>query len=79
MFSHSDFNPLIVDIQEQYKAYRTTGKTRAEAVALLKDNYETELQDEDDSVAVMIGLSLALGKKRELTPELVHETRSAIQ
>lgn len=72
------FSPLIDDIQAQYKRYRTSGKNRAESVAIIESSYATELQDDDDHVAVRIGIALSLSKKKELTNEITAKTLVAI-
>lgn len=51
-----DFNPLIVDIQEEYIDYRKSGKGREETLELIRNEYNGELQDDDDRLAVYIGI-----------------------
>ena len=46
-----DFNPLIVDIQEEYIDYRKSGKGRKETLELIRNEYNGELQDDDDRLA----------------------------
>ena len=58
-------SPIIDDVQTQYVKHRRTGKSRTTAIELIHEEYIHELQDVDDSLAVLIGLSLALCKKKE--------------
>lgn len=74
MCSQIEFSPIVGDIQKQYVGYRTAGKSRNDAIAAIKENYAEELQDEDDRIAVMIGLVFSLCKKKELTKEIAVET-----
>lgn len=71
-------HPLVVDIQKRYMDYRMTGKNRKDAIAAIRADYFQELQDIDDCVWVLIGLSLSLSKKKELTAKIANETKSAI-
>ena len=73
-----DFNPLIVDIQEEYIDYRKSGKGREETLELIRNEYNGELQDDDDRLAVYIGLSLGLCNKNELTEDIAVETINEI-
>ena len=59
-------NSIIEDVQNRYIKYRRIGKNRAVAIELIHEDYTEELQDEDDRLAVLMGLSLSLCKKREL-------------
>ena len=70
----NSFTLTIQDIQWYYKGYRTKGKDRATAIAMILDDYENELEDDDEKIAVLIGLSLALCKKKELTKSIADET-----
>ena len=73
-----DFNPLIVDIREEYINYRKSGKGRAETLELIRNKYSGELQDDDDRLAVLIGLSLGLCNKNELIEDIAVETINEI-
>ena len=73
-----DFNPLIVDIREEYINYRKSGKGRAEVLELIRNEYSGELQDDDDRLAVLIGLSLGLCNKNELIEDVAVETINEI-
>ena len=73
-----DFNPLIVDIREEYINYRKSGKGRAEVLELIRNEYSGELQDDDDRLAVLIGLSLGLCNKNELIEDIAVETLNEI-
>ena len=73
-----DFNPLIVDIQEEYIDYRKSGKGREETLELIHNEYNGELQDDDDRLAVYIGLLLGLCNKNELTEDIAVETLNEI-
>ena len=74
-----NFTAIIHEIQHRYVNYRKTGKTRSEAIQIIRENYSQELLDEDDKIAVLIGLSLSLCKKRELIDSIATETLSYIQ
>jgi hypothetical protein len=67
-----------VDIQEEYINYRKNGKNRAETIELLRHEYSGELQDDDDRLAVLIGLSLALCNKNELIDSIAIDTMTEI-
>lgn len=69
--------PMIEDIRLDYFALRES-KTRKEVVAWIKETYAKELQDAEDMVVAMIGLAVALGKKKELTEEIADQTICAI-
>ena len=73
-----DFNPLIVDIQKIYIDQRRNGKGREETIDWIKAEYCTELQDDDDRLAVLIGLSLALCNKNELIDSIAIDTMTEI-
>ena len=73
-----DFNPLIVDIREEYINYRKSGKGRAETLELIRNEYGGELQDDDDRLAVLIGLSLGLCNKKEFIEDIAVETINEI-
>ena len=66
MKTQDSFYLIIKDIEKQYIKYRKLGRTRAEAIELIRQEYARELQDADDRLAVLIRLSLALCKKKEL-------------
>ena len=59
-------DPIVADVQEQYADFRKAGKTREDAVSMIMDSYSSELADLEDSAIVMVGLVLALVKKKEL-------------
>lgn len=73
------FDPMIHDMKLEYESYRRAGKSRAEAIACLKEDYAAELDDTDDRIGIMLGLTLALCTKKELTRELADETLRVIQ
>lgn len=79
MALRNNYSPIIGDIQKEYNDYRAAGKSRADAVHAIKADYAAELRDEEDGAAVMIGLSLSLCRKRELTKEIALETLCAIE
>lgn len=64
----------INDTMSRYKRYRSIGKSRNEVISLLKEEFSAELEDDDDRVAVLIGLTHALCQKRELTSSIAQET-----
>ena len=79
MKTQDSFYLIIKDIEKQYIKYRKLGRTRAEAIELIRQEYARELQDADDRLAVLIGLSLALCKKKELIESIAAETLNEIQ
>lgn len=70
---HNEFAPIISDVQKEYFRYRKLGENRQSAITKVKALYANEMCDDDDSLAVLIGLALALSKKKELTREIVSE------
>lgn len=71
-------DPIVADVQEQYADFRKAGKTREDAVSMIMDSYSSELADLEDSAIVMVGLVLALVKKKELYEGLATYALSAI-
>ena len=67
MNNEHNFVLIVNEVQKQYMNLRTLGKNRETAIATIKHNYIEAMQDEDDSMAVMIGVVLSLCKKKELT------------
>ena len=72
-------NPIIREVQKQYVRYRKKGLGREEAIKEIRTEYAQELCDEDDKIAVLLGLSLALCKKKELFAVLAEETLDELQ
>lgn len=72
-------NPIVEDIIELYAKYRRTGKNRVTAIEQIRKDFAEELQDEEDSLAVLMGLTLSLCKKRELFEPFVSETLNNLQ
>ena len=68
------FNPFIDDMKREYEAYRKMGKTRAETVAYMRDDYAEAMEDDEDRLAILIGLCLGLCKKSELYDDISQET-----
>lgn len=79
MCSDNSISLLVIDIEREYVKYRESGKTRAQAIELLRDEYDQELQDDEERIAVLIGLSLSLCKKKELYESIATETIHEIQ
>ncbi|MBR2223459.1 MAG: hypothetical protein IJ973_03950 [Christensenellaceae bacterium] len=71
-------NPMIVDVKEEYITWRRLGKTREETVSLMREQYDAELQDIDERIEILVGLSLALCKKKELYESIAEETLQEI-
>ena len=67
-------NPIIKDVETQYVRYRKKGNTRSETIEAIRSEYAQELEDADDRVAILIGLSIALCKKNELLESIAKET-----
>lgn len=79
MAIRNSLNPMIEEVKKQYVKHRKMGKTRDEAIELIRVEYAYELQDADDRCAVLIGLSLALCKKKELIESIAMETLDEIR
>ena len=62
--------PQIIDVGDEYKAYRLKGENRDEACKHVIQNYEKELSDLDDAPQIWIGLAKVTGDRHELTSEL---------
>jgi len=73
------FYPLINDLETEYVKHRKMGRGRFEAIELLRNKYAEELEDTDERSIVLIGLSLALCKKKELFEAIAEETMKEIQ
>jgi len=72
------FQGQIEEIHEQYVVCRRSGKNRAEAITELEAFYQEELEDSDDAVKILVCLSSALSKKKELTADIQQRTLAAI-
>lgn len=72
------YEPMIKDVEEMYVKYRKKGCTRSEAIELIRHQYACELEDDDDRVVILIGISLALCKKKELLETIATETLQEI-
>ena len=68
------YNPLIDDIKREYEVHRKNGKTREESVIHIRDDYADAMEDDEDKLAILIGLCLGLCKKSELYDDLAQET-----
>lgn len=66
------------EVQKEYTNLRASGKNRATAISMLKTGYSKEMQDEEDYAAIIIGLFLALCKKKELTKEIAEAARAVV-
>ena len=73
------FNPLVKELETEYIKHRKMGSSRSEAIELLRNKYAEELEDMDERVIVLIGLSLALCKKNELFELIAEETIKEIR
>lgn len=73
MKKEHDLNLMSNDVQKQYANLRKSGKSRDAAITIIKRTYAEATEDEEDSLAVMIGLALSLCKKKELTREIANE------
>jgi len=71
-------NMYVKDIQKEYKEYREKGETRESTLAILRRKYQTELEDEDDRLFILLGLVLALCKKKELIKSIADELTAEI-
>ena len=69
---------IVNEVQKEYTNLRASGKDRATAISMLKDSYNKEMQDEEDYAAIIIGLFLALCKKKELTKEIAEAARTVV-
>ena len=62
---HDFFDSCVYDIKLSYQTYRTNGDSRNAAISRIREDHAAELKDEDDRVAVLIALALALCGKKE--------------
>lgn len=70
---------LVDEVYKEYFYIRSAGKTRADGIAFILEKYTMELQDEDERFAVLIGLSIALCQRDEMTVEIAEQTLGEIQ
>ncbi|MBQ8812970.1 MAG: hypothetical protein IJZ85_00525 [Lachnospiraceae bacterium] len=78
MAIQNGFYLIIKDVEKLYVNFRRSGKSRDDALKVIRDDYVQELQDADDRLPVLIGLSLALCKKKELIEPIATETLNEI-
>ena len=78
MAIQNSFYLIVKDVEKLYISFRKAGKNRKEALDVIRDDYAQELQDADDRLSVLIGLSLALCKKKELIEPIATETLDEI-
>ena len=74
MQNNREIEAIFIEVLEEYQALRTLGKSRDDAIREIRYRYSKELCDDDDRVAILCGLSLALCRKKELTNIAVQET-----
>lgn len=79
MVNQNGISQIVCDVQRQYVKYRKLGKNRGTAVELIRKDYVQELQDEDDKLAVLVGLALSLCKNKELYEPFASEALCEIQ
>jgi len=70
---------IIKDIEQLYVSHRKAGKGRTEAIEQIRKEYADALQDEEDRFAILLGLSLALCKKKEMVETIGLETLREIE
>jgi len=75
----NNFHSICKDIQLQYVKCRNKGLSRDAAIASIREEYTCELQDEDDRIAVLTGLVLALCNRHELLESIADEGRDEIK
>ena len=79
MYEPEMFREIANEILTEYQNLRVNGRNREAAINELKELYCNELVDEDDRLSILIGLSLALCKKKELISSLAQETLLEIE
>lgn len=79
MTMHNTLSPLVDDVQKQYVGHRKSGKNRAVAIDLVCKSHAQELHDPDDRLAILVGITLSLYKKKELFEPFATETLCEIQ
>lgn len=79
MESNNNLVLISEHVQLRYKNYRKNGHSRDTAITLIREEYSCELHDDDDRIAVLIGLALALCERKELIEAVADETRTEIQ
>ena len=70
---------IAYDVVVDYEELRKNGLTREEAIERIRKDYFIELQDFDDRIDVLIGIAIALSKKKELFASAADEIRKEIK
>lgn len=70
---------FIQDVQRTYQALRLSGESRAEAILSLREAFADALEDPDDGPCIVVGIALALCKKRELTQNVKSAANDALK
>lgn len=73
-----ELNPLTVEVTDQYISLRKQGKNRTDAISLIQEGYSADLNDVDNRIFVLLGIAIALCKKKELTHSLASEALTEI-
>lgn len=72
-------SPIIGEVRSAYLKCRKNGMTRSEVIKKIRRSYAEELQDVDDRLPVLLGLTLALSKNHELIESLADEVLDEIR
>ena len=73
----TDYFPITEDVDYEYKMRRQDGKDRAAAVREILEENADYLSTCDDGPQVWIGIAKAMGRKAELTREILEKAESA--
>ena len=70
---------LAFDVVTNYEEFRKSGMSREETIERITEDFSEELQDFDDGIDVLIGIAIALVKKKELITSIADEVRKEIK
>lgn len=75
----TDF-PLVQEVKDEYLALRKTGKSRADAILEMQQQYRNELEygSEDDALLFWVGLADAQYSAKELTLDVTGKAAAAL-
>ena len=70
---------LAFDVVTNYEEFRKNGMSREETITRITEDFCEELLDFDDGIDVLIGIAIALVKKKELITSIADEVRKEIK
>ncbi|MBQ8611621.1 MAG: hypothetical protein IJ412_07945 [Oscillospiraceae bacterium] len=69
MLDYENIRLISSDIKQTYVAYRKNGYSRVDAIARIHEENACALEDDDDRIAVLAGVTTALCSKNEMTDD----------